>query len=314
LNLITRRHVHVLAQISVEWMEPQRWRASAGRWCAIIGLLMGILSLAGCSAARLAYNNAPDLAYWWLDGYFDFDTPQSLRLREDLKALQDWHRKQELPQLAETLKNLHTAAPQDVTPEQVCQLGFYLEERVQTTLDRGASTAIALGPTLSVPQLDHLARAMEKRNREWREEWLEGSPAKRNERRLSKLVERAEGFYGRLSDGQLKLLQTQLDNSAFNPSLQYREVLRRQQDTLDTLRALRSGNPSDIHIQAEVRALVARSLQSPDPAFRQYTERMREQACQSIAAFHNKTSAPQRQRLQDTLKSYEGDVRSLLRP
>jgi hypothetical protein len=77
---------------------------------------------------------------------------------------------------------------------------------------------------------------------------------------------------------------------------------------------LRNGSPSNIHVQAEVRALVARSLQSPDPAFRQYTERMREQACQSIATFHNNTSAAQRQRLQDTLKGYEGDVRSLLRP
>nr|WP_315478876.1 DUF6279 family lipoprotein [uncultured Rhodoferax sp.] len=306
--------MHALAQISDKWVGPQRWWASAGRWCAIIGLLMGLLSLSGCSAVRLAYNNAPDFGYWWLDGYFDFDGPQSLRLREDLKALQAWHRKDELPQLAETLKNLHTAAPQDVTPAQVCQLSHFLEERVQTTLDRAAPTAIALGPTLSTAQLDHLARALDKRNREWREEWLDGTPAERTERRMKKLVERAEGFYGRLNEAQLKLLQSQLDDSAFDASLQYREVLRRQQDTLQTLRALRNSSPSDIHVQAEVRALVARSLQSPDPAFRQYTERVREQACQAIATFHNRTSGPQRQRLQDTLKGYEGDARALMRP
>ena len=31
------------------------------------------LLLAGCSAVRLAYNQAPDLMYWWLNGYVDFD-------------------------------------------------------------------------------------------------------------------------------------------------------------------------------------------------------------------------------------------------
>ena len=275
---------------------------------------MGLLSLSGCNAVRLGYNNAPDLTYWWLDGYFDFDGPQSTRLRNDLHALQDWHRKEELPQLATTLKNLQAAAPQDVTAAQVCQLSQYVEERIQTTLDRAAPTAVALGPTLSSAQLEHLARALDKRNREWREEWMDGSPEERAERRLKKLVERAEGFYGRITEAQRKQLQAQLEASAFDASVQYREVLRRQQDTLQTLRALRNGNATEIHTQAEVRALVARSLQSPDPAFRQYTDRVRSQACEAISAFHNRTSASQRLRLQDTLKGYEGDVLALMRP
>ncbi|MDZ7920385.1 MAG: DUF6279 family lipoprotein [Rhodoferax sp.] len=306
--------MHVLAQISDEWVGPQRWWASAGRWCAIIGLLMGLLSLSGCNAVRLGYNNAPDLAYWWLDGYFDFDGAQSTRLRNDLHALQDWHRKEELPPLATTLKNLQAAAPQEVTAAQVCQLSQYVEERIQTALDRAAPTAVALGPTLSSAQLDHLAKALDKRNREWREEWMDGSPEDRAERRLKKLVERAEGFYGRITEAQRKQLQAQLEASAFDASVQYREVLRRQQDTLQTLRALRNGNATEIHTQAEVRALVARSLQSPDPAFRQYTERVRSQACEAIAAFHNRTSASQRQRLQETLKGYESDLIALMRP
>jgi hypothetical protein len=273
---------------------------------------MASLVLGGCSAVRLAYNNAPDFTYWWLDGYFDFDGAQSLRLRNDLQSLQDWHRQGELPQLAETLKNLNTAATQPVVPEQVCKLALYLEDRVQTLLDRAAPTAVALAPSLTVAQLDHLARALDKRNREWREEWLDGTPEQRNARRLTQLVERAEGFYGRVNDQQRALLQSQLDASAFDASLQYREILRRQQDVLQTLRALRASNAQEIHVQAEVRALVSRSLQSPDPVFRQYTERMRTQACHAIAAFHNSTSASQRSKLQQTLQGYEADTRALM--
>lgn len=285
---------------------------NARRWCAIIGLLIASTLLGGCSAVRLAYNNAPDLTYWWLDGYFDFDSPQSLRLRNDLQGLQDWHRQSELPLLADTLKNLNAAAAQSVAPEQVCKLTAYLEERLQTVLDRAAPTAVALAPSLTVAQLDHLARALDKRNREWREEWLDGTPEQRNERRLKKLVGRAEDFYGRISDAQRALLQSQLDTSVFDASLQYHEMVRRQQDVLQTLRALRTNSPADIHVQAEVRALVARSLQSPDPVFKQYTERVRSQACAAIAAFHNSTSASQRSKLQQTLQGYEADVRALM--
>ncbi|WP_294769034.1 DUF6279 family lipoprotein [uncultured Rhodoferax sp.] len=301
-----------LAQIATDPGGPQYGRNRLGLWCAIIGLLLALLGLGGCSAVRLGYNNAPDLAYWWLDGYFDFDGPQSTRLRNDLHALQDWHRKDELPGLATTLKDLQTAALQEVTPAQVCQLASYLEERLQAVLDRAMPTAVALGPMLGNAQLDHLARALDKRNREWREEWLDGSPAERNARRMKTLVDRAEGFYGRLAEEQRQQLQAQVDQSAFDPALQYREALRRQQDALQTLRGLRAGNTSDIHIQAEVRALVARSLQSAGPTYRQYAERVRSQACAALAAFHNRTSPAQRQRLQTTLAGYETDVRALL--
>ena len=46
------------------------------RW--IIGLLcLALAGLSGCSALRLGYNTAPELAYWWIDGYADFDDAQA---------------------------------------------------------------------------------------------------------------------------------------------------------------------------------------------------------------------------------------------
>ena len=92
----------------------------ARRWCAIICLLAAGLTLTGCGAVRLAYNNAPDLTYWWLDGFLDLDSAQSARLRNDLNALQAWHRKEELPAVAEMLKNLQAA----VSPARGCRSGM----------------------------------------------------------------------------------------------------------------------------------------------------------------------------------------------
>ena len=286
------------------------WVARAVRWCTIIGLLLGGLALTGCSAIRLGYNNAPNLAAWWLDGYLDFDTAQTARLKADLQALQNWHRKDELPLLADMLKNLQAAAEQPVTPEQVCSLTAYIEARVQAVADRAAPTALAIAPTLQTAQLEHLVRAWDKRNREWREEWLDGAPSERLDRRLKKAVERAEDFYGRLSDTQVAKLRSQIDQSPFDPAIQYREALARQQDTLQTLRTLQNAN--DLQTQAEIRALIARAFKSPDPAFRQYIDNLREQGCSAAADFHNTTSAAQRSKFKKVLQDYEADARALM--
>jgi hypothetical protein len=61
--------------------------AGTGRCTRIIGGL-AILFLAGllqsCSLMKLAYNQAPELAYWQLDRHFDFTDAQSLQVKTDL--------------------------------------------------------------------------------------------------------------------------------------------------------------------------------------------------------------------------------------
>ncbi len=282
------------------------------RWSAIIGLLACTVAVGGCSAVRLGYNNAPDLAYWWLNGYMDFDGPQSLRLRDDLQALQDWHRKDELPALAEMLRNLQTAAPHNVSPEQVCTLTTFLESRVLEATERLLPAAAAITATLKPAQLAHLEKAWVKNNRKWREDWLEGNPEDRAQYRLNKLTERAESFYGRLSETQRKSLGAVLEDSGFDAATQYRETLRRQRDTLQTLKALRGAVQSEAQVQAELRALMLRSLQSPDATLRQYQLRVRQQGCAVVAALHNNTSTAQRTKLVETLADYEADSRALM--
>jgi hypothetical protein len=282
------------------------------RWSAIIGLLACTVAVGGCSAVRLGYNNAPDLAYWWLDGYLDFDGTQSVRLRDGLQALQDWHRKDELPALAEMLRNLQIAAPQNVSPEQVCTLTTFLEGRLVAATEHMLSTAAALAPTLTPAQLAHMEKVWAKHNGEWRDDWLEGSPHDRAEYRLKKLTERAESFYGRLSDAQRKSLGTALEDSGFDAATQYRETLRKQKDIVQTLKALRGPGHSEAQVLTELRALMLRILQSPDPALRQYQMRVRLQGCALVAALHNNTSTTQRTKLSQVLADYEGDVRALL--
>ena len=277
-------------------------------------LLAGVLCLPGCSTIKLAYSNAPDLSYWWLDSYLDFNEAQSLQVRADLAALQAWHRARELPAYVSTLEKLQGLAPANVTSAQVCELYSELKSHFEHLIDQAGLTLTAVAPTLKVEQIEHLGRQLDKRRQKWREEWLDGNPTERQTRRVKQWVERTEMFYGQLLEPQLALLRASVAASAFDASLHLRESGRRHQDTLQTLRRLQRGSGSARQAGDEVRALLARSINSPDAAYRNYQEKMTQENCKVFASLHNNTTPAQRLQLVKALKNYEADARTLMAP
>ena len=279
---------------------------------ALLLTLLLALSIAGCSAVKLGYHNAPELSYWWLDSYLDFNDTQSSRVRVDLAALQAWHRSSELPVYVSTMGKLQRMAASSVTPEQVCDLFAELKPRFQAIIDQTEPTIVALAPTFKAEQLDHLARQFDRRNQKWREEWLAGSPAERSARRVKQLAERAEMLYGRLEEPQLAVLRASVVASGFDAAFIYRETLRRQQDALQTLHQLQSGTLTELRARAEVRALLGRSMNSPDAAYQSYLGKMTRESCKTFATLHNSSTPTQRHKVIETLRNYETDAQALM--
>ena len=282
------------------------------RWLIIIGATVLSLTLGGCSVARLGYNNAPSLLYYWLDTYFDFDSPQTLAMRERLQALQDWHRKEELPQIADLLKNLQPSANQSVTPEQVCKLYGFVLERAQAPLNFLSPAIASLAATLTQAQITHIQSEFDKRNQQWREDWLDVKPAKRLERRQKQIKEQAEMLYGRLTDAQNAQIKTLLEAAGYDPQRQYAETLRRQQDSISVLNLIRTSGLSGAQATTEVQNLFTRSFVSPDPEYRRYAEQARQTGCTAVAQLHNTASAEQREKMLKNLQAYEADARTLI--
>ncbi|NBT54123.1 MAG: hypothetical protein EBT05_04355 [Betaproteobacteria bacterium] len=250
----------------------------------IIGLLLAIL-LSGCSAVRLGYSQAPELAYWWLDSYFDFTQAQTTRVRADLAALHAWHRSNELPIYLGLLDKLQRLTPGNVTPEQLCELYNEFLPRLNAAADQAEPTLTAVTLLLKPEQLAQLARQLDKRNETWREDWLDGTPGERRARHVKRLVDRAEGLYGRLD---------------------------RHTDTLQTLRLIQSGGLGAERNRLEARGLLDRAVNSPDPIYRSQQIKLLQENCRTYAALHNSTSPSQRAKALETLKGYEADLRSLM--
>lgn len=275
-------------------------------------MLAAACLMVGCTSVRLAYNNVPTFGTWWLDNYLDFDGSQSARLRDELASLQQWHRSNQLPEMAALLQRGQSLAAQEhVGAPQVCAL---VEDVQRQLADIGAHSepgAAQLVRSLTPAQLGHLQAKYAKTNEEFRKEWLELTPAKLHDKRYDKALERAEHVYGRLDSEQRALLRRLVDQSSFDPQRLQAERLRRQQDTLQTLRSVAGEQATPEQVERALGGLFARYRQSPQPELRAYAQRQVEEGCEGVAQLHDTATAAQRDHAVKRLQAYEKDFRAL---
>ena len=277
-----------------------------------MALLLATVLLGGCSALRLGYNQAPDLAFWWLDGYADFDDNQSLRTRDGLAAWFAWHRRTQLPNYAALLVRAQTEIVADMPAARMCAWWAELSERFDVAIDRAVPDIAEVMLSFKPEQLRHMERQHAKKNAEFRSEYLDGDAAERAAQNLKRTIDRAETLYGRLDDVQRARIGRALAASPFDAEAWFVERRRRQQDALQLLRRLIAEGASREQAQAAVRAYALRVKRSPNEAYRQYQERLTQFNCGFSAELHNATTPAQRQTAVDKLKGWERDLRALV--
>ncbi len=273
--------------------------------------LLALCVLSACSTIKLVYNQSDDLLYWWVDAYVDLEGEQKASTREALGALQRWHRQQQLPEYVALLQKARSMAQQDITASQVCAVTDEVKASFLTLLRQIEPAAARLGTQLKAEQLQHMRKRYDKTNKEWRSDWLEGSPEKRLRYRTKQALNRLEDFYGRLDDPQREVLNQWLSSSAFDATLNYSERERRQADSLQTLQRMAdSGSVSAA--QGLLRAWTDRAFYSPNESYRSYSQALWQENCTGFAKLHNSTTPAQRQHLADSLRGYETDLKALI--
>ena len=288
--------------------------AQSGGLLRIIGLA-ALLTLAGllgaCSAVKIAYNQAHELAYLQLDGYFDFSDAQTSRVKEELVKVQRWHRSTQLPAYGDFLKKWQGLLPGDLDEAQVCSATDDLRSSLLAISNRAEPLVAELAGTLAPEQLKFLQRKFSKLNRDYQSDFLEGTPASRIEKRVKKAASRAEMLYGSLEEKQLAVLRRQITQSVFDASLSLAEHQRRQQDALQTLAPLTGGASTAAQARLAIRGYFERTLNSPNPVYRRYQEQLTRDNCKTLALLHNSTTLAQRAKAVETLADYAQDFRIL---
>jgi len=273
--------------------------------------------LTGCSAVRLGYNNLPDIASWWLDSYIDFSDTQGPQAKAALQKLQTWHRKEELPAIADLLVQAQTLAPQNITPEQACKIWEGAQVRVESFIQESSRLAAPVVSQLSAKQFKHLEKEWASRNEDWKKQWVQGTPDSRIKKRVDLAAERFNSFYGDLNLEQRQVLKQQFLQSTWSPEASYQRRLKRQQEQLMALQAMSSEITKPAmplpQVEKALQSLILQSVRPKDAGELSKQLQLEQQACQNLAQLHNTMSPAQRLKAQRKLKDYEIDVRELMK-
>jgi hypothetical protein len=281
-------------------------------------LTVTLVVLTACSTVRLAYNQAPSLAYWWLDGYADFNGAQTTQVRQDIDRFMEWHRASELPGYTTVLQQWQVLATQDMTPAQACSQFDTVRAALQRAGERSLEPLTRVALSLNESQQKHLQRQQAKSREKFEKEYLRGSPEKRLNQRLDKTADRFETLYGRLTPAQREQLRRDLQMSPFDPEKSLQERQRQQADLRQHISALQAAYPSMAGFTSPVpalessRQLMTRLLQSPTPGYAAYSESVVRHGCDLFARLHNSTTPEQRAHAVQVLKNYEADLRVLV--
>jgi hypothetical protein len=276
----------------------------------LFSLLLVVLQ--GCSAIKLGYNKLDDLAYWWLDGFLDFNADQKPQVRADIQSMFAWHRSQQLGLYITWLERAQGLAARNIQADEVCALYDEALDSLDNVAKELEPRAVRLLLTIDAAQVEQLQKQYNKKNRDWRKEWLTGTPDELLDTRTDKGVEQAEKFYGRLDSSQKQLLRQLAKGSGFDPRMSYLLRLRRQADSVDTLRKLSAHTKDADAFALEWRQLIARTRVTPDPMLNQYRQDLNKANCAAVASLHNATTPVQRERAVKQMQSYGRDLRALM--
>ena len=286
-------------------------RTSLAKAFIIVSACAALLLAAGCSMVRLGYAQAPHLAYWWLDGYYDFSDAQQQKARDVIASFFAWHRKTQLPDYAQLLDRAQTEVLRDTTPARMCQWNDEILVRLNTAADRAMPDLAELVLALSPQQLAHVQQRMDKQNKEFATDYLQPSRAERLEASMKRVVDRVEMVYGSVDDAQRRLIEAGLSASPFDPEAWGSEQRERQRETMRTMRELIEAKADAPRAQAAMRALADQTQRSPRPAYRAYQLKLVAYNCDLAAQIHNAMNATQRQAAVKRFKGWAEDARAL---
>ncbi len=274
-------------------------------------MIIAVTLFTGCSAIKLAYNQAPDLGYWWLDGYFDFNEQQTPKVRDELAKLFAWHRSNELPKTADFLAQTARLMAGEISSAQACKSFDQVRGLIDNISNQALPALAELAPTITPSQIEHLKRKYAKNADEFNRDYIKGTPASRDAKRLKQAIDRSETFYGKLEEPQIAAIKQALAASSFDAAYSLKERQRRQQELIDLLSGLASAKASPATSGHALRAYIQRAWESPDPVYRAYSQRLTQEGCSSFASVHASTNATQRAYAVKVLKGYEVDLRTL---
>lgn len=199
--------------------------------------LVAAWMLSGCSATRVAYENADTLLRWRATSYLDVHGDESEQLDGAIDAFLAWHRAQALPQYARISDEGAKRIAAGLSREDLVWGYDSLVAQARESVRAAAARIAPLLDRLSDEQLKHIESRFAEDNRRFAREFLRGSEKERRKRRVKRDVEWLEDWVGELSEPQVERIRQYSEQAPIFSEHRDRDRRRLQAGFLSIVRA-----------------------------------------------------------------------------
>ena len=176
------------------------------RW-ALLGCVLIVAILNGCSATQVIYNRADILIRWYLDDYVTFDRDQQAQFDARLDALLDWHRQEELPEYVLLLDDALVILDTDVSLAATRSMAEGIESAAIRLQDRFLELLLSTGENLTSAQRADFIEALLAKQEAFETDRLARSDAEYRDDLGQRFDKQLGRYLGRLTDEQARRLQ-----------------------------------------------------------------------------------------------------------
>jgi hypothetical protein len=201
----------------------------------VAALVAGAL-LAGCSAMRLAYENADTYLRWRASAYIDVQGRAADELDERIDSFLDWHRAKALPQYARFSEEAAKRLASGLTAGDLVWGYDALQLQAREGLRAAAVQVAPMLDRLSAEQIVQLERRLAEDNRKFARENLKGSEAERRKRRARVMQNRLEEWVGKLNQAQVERVRQYAERAPLTDEYRDRDRKRLQAEVLAMVR------------------------------------------------------------------------------
>ena len=253
-------------------------------------LLLAAASFAGCSGARLAYNNADTVVRWMADDYFAFEGPQEEDFKARLARFYAWHRSEELPRYSVLMTTAGDKLANGLTAPELMWAWENVIGGYRRLAAYAAPELAAVLATLTPPQFDRLNKKFAESDAEYAKKHLKGGEAEQRKRRDKRNLELMREWFGDLSDEQ----ETQIKIASGKLPLLYELRLQNRRRRQGEFVALLKGSRSHAELEPKLKHWLTEWDEGAFPEYRQLSELHRELYIQMLLELDRSLTPAQR--------------------
>ena len=273
-----------------------------------------VLLLGACTFAGAAYQSAPKLALYELDGTLDLNAAQYELGAQRLESFYQWHRKSELPEFIAQLKLAARLAQTGAKPAQIgatMDWGLLAARRMAL---QALPAQLELLQSLTDNNVQALQKKQTKDNAKFRKEWGMGQSDAltiAQDKRFDTFVTWAQRIYGNLTTEQTRVLRAASDARVLRLDWALDERLLRQQTLLNLVRSAVDKKQSPAQLQAALADFVSKLDRASTLERQAYFDLSRAQTQQLIAQLSQLATPAQRDEAHKKLLGFVQDFQDI---